>query len=67
MEQVNQFRLFLWKNHSNIDNQNQYYELMYSDPKVYATLRLFKRKYRFLKLEIVDVQANRCSLVLELT
>lgn len=40
---------------------------MYSDPKVYATLRLFKRKYRFLKLEIVDVQANGCSLVLELT
>ena len=62
MEWVNQFCLFLCKNPSIVANQDQSYELMYSDPKVYATQRLCKRKCRFLKLEIaVNVQVLPCS------
>lgn len=37
-----------------LTDENQYYELMYSDPKVYATLMLCKKMYRFIELEIVN-------------
>lgn len=35
-----------------LTDQNQFYEFMYSDPKVKAMLLLGKTKYRFLKLAI---------------
>ena len=61
-EWVNQFCLFFCENPSTVAVQNQSYELMYSDPKVYGTQRLCKRKCRFLKLEIVvNVHVIPCT------